>query len=215
MYKITFHLTDPICFIDRPVFDSILAYAYVKEKNGFVAQKLNLTKEEMIDFSLMPLKLHKNGYFIASQMFFDEAINFTGSWKKRWDNQHDYLVDFGEGKKRKIEINKGEFKSYDMPLNLYSIPEVYFVFDSDNVNEVERLIEKHIAFIGKKGSQGYGMFDTFSIDEIDLDFDKNILRPIPVEFLIGKDKEGYEIKYTSWKPPYWLPINFEVCGVPK
>lgn len=215
MYKITFNLTSPICFIDRPVFDSILAYAYVKEKVGFVEQKLNLTKEEMIDLSEMPLKLHKDGYFIASQVFFDEAINFTSSWKKRWDNQHDHLVDF-KGKNKLIRINQGEFKSYDMPLNLYSIPEVYFVFDSENVKEIEKLIKKHIVGIGKKISQGYGFFKDFSIEEIELNFDKMLLRPIPKD-LIPKtiDENSYELKYTAWKPPYWLPDNFELCGVPK
>jgi len=211
MYKITFKMISPICFIDLPVFDGIIAYAYCKEKlgNNFV-QKLSI--DNLIDFSEMPIKKHKNGYFIASQMFFDNNINFNLSWRKRWESKYDFLVD---GKNRKIRTNKGEFKSYDMPLNLYSIPEVYFIFDSDNISEVGQLINKYIVGIGKKISQGYGFYSDYYIEKIDIDFDKKIYRPIPLDLLPCELNDNYEIKFTSWKPPYWYQNNFELCVIPK
>ncbi len=211
MYKITFKLLSPICFVDRPIFDGIIAYAYAKEnlKEKFY-QKLNI--DDIIDFSKMPIKMHQKGYFISSQMFFDENINFIGSWKKRWESKYDFLV--GD-KSRKIRTSQGYFKSFNIPLNLFSIPEVYFYFDTYNLEEIKFLIDKHIAFLGKKGSQGYGLIDYYEIEISNIDFENNILRPIPKKFVNLNDIKDYSIKFTAWKPPYWLPDNFDECVVPK
>jgi hypothetical protein len=215
MYKIVFKLNSPICFIDPPIFDGILAYCYIKEKLGAVPQKLNLSKDEVMDFSPMPLKMHEDGYFIASQMQYDCSINFTSSWKKRWDSKHDSIADFGKSK-RKIAVNAGEFKSYDMPKNMYTIPTCWFYFDSDRVDQVEYLIKEYCWGLGKKRSQGDGEIEELKIEAIEMDFFENLLRPIPIRLIKkGGLKENYKIKYTSWKPPYWLMDNMEICGVPK
>lgn len=207
MYKITFNFVSPICFIDQPVFDSIIAYALIKEKQGSVIQKLNL--DQIDDFSELPIKKHKDGYFISSVMFFNENINSTGSWKKRWANKYDFIADFGKSK-RKINITRSEFKSYDVPINLYSIKQGWFYFDSDNIDRVKELIDKYIVGIGKKISQGYGFFDSYTIESSNVNFDKILMRPIPAN---KTDLPGI-IKYTGWKPPYWLPANMDLCKCP-
>jgi hypothetical protein len=140
-------------------------------------------------------------------MMFDGncAIEQTGSWKKRWANNHDQLSDFGKAK-RKVDVGRGEFKSYDMPINLVSIPEVLFIIESDNISNVEYLIGKHILYLGKKRSQGYGEISDFSIEPVQ---NERIIRPVPVRFL-SENLEG-ELKYCAWKPPYWLPENIEPC----
>lgn len=213
-YKITFKLATPVSFIDIPTFDGILSYAFAREKlkgQGF-AQKINIAKEEMIDFSEMPITMHEKGYFMASWMFWDEtkAVEHTQRWRKRWANQHDKIVDFGKNQ-RKIEINKGAFKSYDMPLRVISIDKVWFYFQSDSIQEVDNLVKSWIYFIGKKRSQGYGEISYFNIEQVDFDFSK-IFRPIPVELSEYNLKE-VEIKYCAWKPPYWRYENFNKCIV--
>lgn len=212
-YKITFEMVKSMSFIDLPTFDGILSYAFAREKNGdkpFI-QKLNYESDELIDFSEMPITRHENGYFIASSMFFGdcEIIEDTQRWRKRWDCKNDRLADFGKNK-RKIDISRGQFKSYDMPITTKLIEKCWFYFQSTNVNEVERLLKKWIHFLGKKRSQGYGEIKSFKIETTKFDFNK-IYRPIPVKFLDSYDSE--KIKYCAWRPPYWLPDNFDNCIV--
>lgn len=208
MFKITFRLTSSISFIDKPCFDGILAYAWTKEHFGTVQARLSIPKDELIDFNaVLPIMVHENGYFLASHMFFDGncAIEQTSSWKKRWASKHDQIADFGKSK-RKIDVGRGEFKSYDMPINLVNTPEVWFFFHSDDIKMVEHLIDKHICFLGKKRSQGYGEISDFAIEEIP---DQKIIRPVPKKFFTSIPPG--EIKYCAWKPPYWLPDNFDIC----
>ena len=212
-YKITFKLATPISFIDIPTFDGILSYAFAREKlkRQEFAQKLNLSKEEMLDFSEMPISMHEKGYFMASRMFWDEnkAVEHTQRWRKRWANQHDVIADFGKHI-RKVRINSSEFKSYDMPLRVVAIDEVWFYFKSEVLSEVDKLVRKWIYFIGKKRSQGYGEISSFDIKEVDYDFN-GAFRPIPASLFDLNRFKKVEVKYCAWKPPYWLPANFDEC----
>jgi len=224
MYKITFKLKSPICFIDIPIFDSILSYCYMKEYHSdkMVFKDLTISKDNLIDFRKFndfPIKLHESGlYFISSYMFYDteKYKNFTGTWKKRWANQYDFIADFGKNK-RKIDINKGKFKSYDMPLNLHSIKEVWFYFDSDNIKKIEYLIYKHLFGIGKKTSQGYGEIQEMSIEQIDYNPFEKTIRPIPIKSLNLSDSEKTKlmiegkIKMSCYYPVYYNIEAMEFC----
>lgn len=216
MYKITFNMKTPICFIDKPIFDAIIAYCYTREYLGDkFKQALNYDEKDLIDFEAMPIKRHKDGYFIATWMIWDKEVEYQGSWKKRWANEHDHLADFGK-LKRKIRINAGEHKSYDMPMNLHHIPKVWFYFDSENINEVKRLIDKWIFGIGKKTSQGYGEFSSYVIEKAEFDFQGESCRPIPIseeQFLemMKAPNQSLSVKYTGFRPPYWLPSNQGYC----
>lgn len=212
MYKIKFQFTSPVSFIERPVFDSILAYCHIKEKFGFVEQKLHLTDDELKALDDLPLKKHESGYYIASSMFFDKRIESTQFWCKRWNNEDDRLSNFGRQKKA-VDTQRGQFKSYQMPIVLNDVGEGYFYFDSENKDRVQYLILKHLAGIGKKVSQGYGAFSKFTIEKVDVsDFFEKVYRPIPLEALTDSQKKlGGEVVYTGWRPPYWLSTNMRAC----
>lgn len=211
-YKITFIMDAPLAFVTPPLFDGIMAYAYVREKMGskFV-QTLNIDKDDkMLDFEDLPIQRHEKGYFLASRMFWDEkrAVPHIQRWRKRWASKHDRIADFGKGK-RKVGVGSGEYKSYDMPLTCITIDKVWFYFRSEKLEEVKYLLEKWVNFIGKKRAQGYGYFDRFEIEECNYDFPLGS-RPIPARFVDMRNVSG-TVKYCSWKPPYWLPENFEEC----
>ena len=212
-YKITFNLQTPISFLERPTFDGLLAFCYAKEllQDKF-SQKLSYDKKEQIDFSGMPLNIHKNGYFMASSMFFDESEEFTERWRKRWDNRNDFKADFGK-RLRKVQITKAEFKSYDMPYPLSAIPRVWFFIQSKNITKVKYLISEHLAGIGKKVNYGNGIIKDFEIKESDFNFN-SIFRPIPKkyatpEMLLNSQKVIFN--FCAWKPPYWDVNNLEEC----
>jgi CRISPR type IV-associated protein Csf3 len=217
MYKISFKMKTPICFIDKPMFDAIVAYCYAREVLGkHFKQALHLRNAELLDFSKMPLKMYNDKYFIATWMFWDKEIEYSGSWKKRWASQHDSIADF-QGKKRKVRVAAGRFKSYDVPLPLHNIPEVWFYFDSDDVARVRYLIEKWLFGIGKKTSQGYGEYDSYCIEKDNYDFARNLDRPIPISkneaIKLMSKQNRLKVKYTGYKPPYWLPDNHGWCIV--
>ena len=225
VYKIIFELSSPICFIDKPLFDGLITYCYIKDKLGFVPRKINFSAEEIEQFnkefelSKIPLKKHKDNYFLASYMQYDEekAINFTSSWKKRWANKYDFLADFGKSK-RAIEIDKGAFKSYDIPLNLYNLDSVWFFFDSDNVKEVENLIKKHLYGLGKKTSQGYGEIKNIELESINYDPFENIIRPVPLPKNITDFEKTTlmmenKLLICRYQPPYWSMVNSELCRI--
>ena len=77
-------------------------------------------------------------------------------------------------------------------------------------NKKNFFLEKWINFLGKKRSQGYGEIKNFNIESDNFNF-SNIYRPIPVKFINPLSIEKINIKYCAWKPPYWLPENFDTC----
>lgn len=211
-YKIIFELETPISFIERPIFDSILAYCYMRDTQGIIEQKLDIQKEDLIDFfEVLPLCSSKNEgfqYFNASWMLYEEANVLEGqdSYKKRFDFYNDSVVDF-DGKVEKILINKGDFKSYDVPISLNIIKQCWFYFESENVTEVERLIRLYLFGIGKKTAYGYGKIKKFHVEHCDFNPFEQVIRPIPYR----ERKEGFA--YLSYKPPYWLSSNFTYCKI--
>jgi len=221
MYKITFKLSSPISFIDKPLFDGIIAYLFFKDKYGIIEHSVKHEYNPLYDVDLFPdfpLKKDSNDLYVSSFMQFDNSLNYTSSWKKRWANQHDYIADFGKSK-RQVEIDKGAFKSYDTPLNLYSIPEVYFYFDTDNLEFLTKLVS-NLWGLGKKTSQGYGEIESFDIEKLDYNpFEKQVLRPIPI-LLSGLDPNEQSKALVDGrcamhrvKPPYWSVQDMKMCLV--
>lgn len=198
-----------ISFTDIPTFDGLIAYAFARDKSK---GKPNFTKQyipdnELIDFSEMPIKMHPDGFFLASQMMYDEAkaTESIERWRKRWYNKEERLADFGKNK-RKVDVQRGEFKSYDMPIRLVSVPEVWFIFESENIQFVETLISKYIFGIGKKRTIGHGEIEGFNICEVT---NEKIIRPIPLRF--KKSEVGGLLKLCTWHPPYWDVSKAEIC----
>lgn len=215
-YKITFALSTPLSFISPPTLDGVLSYAYARETLGDnFSQQLSISKDDMLDFSKMPIVQHEKGYFMASVMFWDKEnmTEFTEKWRKRWDAKHDDLVN----KPQKIRVQQGKFKSYDVPYDLKDIREVWFYFQSDDVEKVDYLLGKWVYFLGKKRAYGNGLIESFKIEESDFDFEAQAFRPIPTDHIditdmVMKKKEfKFSLAYCAWQPPYWLPDNMANC----
>lgn len=205
-----------VAFHQQIMFDGLLAYAYVQE-HGTASDKNTgqLSIQNQFDFSGLPLERHKDGYYMGSWMFYEDetASKQVQTSLKKWDEQYDYMADFGKAQ-RSVQIDKGEFKTTQIPIQVVAVPEVWFFFRSDNVDEVQRLIEKHIAGIGKKVSRGHGFFSHFAIEELlENPFDE-IIRPIPASDAdIKQMQSGARYEYRAWTFPYWETTNFKMCRV--
>lgn len=215
-HQITFEMATPLCFIDRPIFDALIVYCWMKEKYGHIPVKLELPPEKLSSFPGLPIDYHLDGYPLSSMMLFFKDLEYEGSWKKRWASRHDALADFKKSK-RKVHTGKGALKSYDMPLPLHNIKTVWFYFQGD-AKKVEYLIKRHLTGIGKKISQGFGFFKGFEIKPAARQtFDDILLRPIPVASAINypyTDTNSYVIKYCGFRPSYYLPENQAKCIYP-
>lgn len=209
-------MSSPIATQQTIMFDGILAYAYFQEHAPNDQKQVGLLSyDAKFDFSKMPLVLHEKGYHIASWMLYDttKVSEQMHTMLKKWDETNDYMADFGKSK-RQVMIDRGEFKTTQIPIRIINVPQCWFYFQSENVQEVKRLIEKHIVGIGKKISRGYGFFKSFDIEEVENIFDTQILRPLPANEDDLKNLQGMQrYEYRSWKIPYWLPENFCFCRV--
>ncbi|MBX3045083.1 MAG: hypothetical protein KF896_15850 [Ignavibacteriae bacterium] len=187
-YQITFKMKSPIIVYEPIMFDSLLLYAYIKDKLGYVPQLLEIDDGSDVELPETLLNKHESGVYLSSIMQSDDEplldlSNFTKHFHKR-------NIDLVENKKLKILTSKGQYKSYNLPYETKNYESVYFVIDTENINEVIELLSKHIYSLGKKRNRGYGLIDNISYEMTD----KAILRPAP-------DDNGD--LYLPIKPPYW------------
>jgi hypothetical protein len=106
-----------------------------------------------------------------------------------------------------------------VPYPLKDIKTVWFYFQSDNVEEVTRLVAKWIMFLGKKRAYGQGLIDSFTIQPNDTYDYSSIFRPMPqnlvdVSEIIRQPNFKFGFAYCGWRPPYWLPNNITECLIP-
>ncbi len=215
MFKISLRMRTPICFTERPTLDGIVSSCWMKENRPdlMTTQRLSIPQKELIDFrGLLPMAYEDGNswYFLASSMCYGKMISTHSWWRKSWDSQYDYLSDF-KGKRRKVAVGEGEFKSYMVPMSIFSIPLIWFYVEctEEQSQEIKRLIEGNIIGIGKKVGQGYGWFNPPLIIEEATDIDIKKMRPIP---MVPGEVGNYH--FCSFRPPYWHPSNMDLCSVP-
>lgn len=210
MYKIIFNMISPVSIIDLVTFDALISYCVFMEHNKNNVFKTAQGKELTPELQDIPIKKHKEGFYLSSYMIFSDKIEGVDRWRKRWHNMDDSIVDFKKSKRR-IDTGRGFSKSYDMPILTISTKNISFYFDTNDVKKVEKLISDHLRGIGKKCSIGYGWFGSFKIEESN---NEKMLfyRPVPKSF---KHKDvKYRDDFGAIKPPYWYSGNQEEIQTP-
>lgn len=219
MYKITFTLKSGFCAAYPPLFDSILSWAYcvayANRDTDLRGELVWMSDDDsrVFDFSTVLTIVYRDGLPCASEMFWDKdaAVLDVIRKRKKWDNKNDDIADFGK-KKAQAQINKGEFKSYDIPYQVTVVDKVWFYFESNDLEGVRDLL-RYVVGLGKHASEGYGEIESYEIEpESELSFESGrILRPIPVAWM---GEQPYRRQLRAWKPPYWNPANNVLCYVP-
>lgn len=120
------------------------------------------------------------------------------------------------GRKTKVQINSGEFKSYHMPLFLEHVERLVWYAVGDE-REVRRLLETHVLHLGKKRNHGHGVVAAWEVAPWDGPADRWLwrepgvpARAIPLEMLT--EWEG-ETMVAAIRPPYWLAAHQVECAV--
>lgn len=195
--------------------DSILAYAWMLVHHPDILQNRDLTIDNLIEPNL-PLEKDNNGRWKTSVGFYRQYTEIVEYWHKKInDFDAAIYVDF-QGKRGKIDSQKGEFKAYRMPqlIRLISDIEFYCVGDPDGIRDLLSLVTN----IGKKGSQGYGYVKEWKIEEIADDYTDygpyGIMRTVPFKGELPNDGQVYQIKKMRLKPPYHFFKGRVPCIIP-
>lgn len=202
--------------------DGILCDAALRDELG--ADFYNLPEirspEDIVEPTRMPLERRGEGdlwYWSASFGMWDwnKAVVDQSSWTKRF--RFDLAlqwVDF-RGKSQKIDPTSGRFKSYHMPLNYLSTPQIEWYAWGDP-GEIERLLSTYCPMIAKKRSVGWGRVE-WRVEPFDEDWSTwrgdELMRALPVELVPERLRDRFPVEYRAWQPPYWARPCRE-CAVP-
>ena len=216
-FKVIAHMATPIAAINNITLDSIISFAKAKEileDEIFNGKNICGTEEEIRNM-LDPILDKKMGVYCTSCGMGDNK-EFVTSWSKRWDDKHDDIVTGFKGKAR-VDTGAGHFKNYHMPLVVKSYKIISFYVRGD-MEEIKRLLETYVYFLGKKGSQGFGQILRWEFEEIKENYslfkDGMIMRSIPCKELDLKEFTEVNIERVPVIPPYWRNDCRELCFLP-
>jgi hypothetical protein len=212
IYKATLSLGSPVSLSERPVFDALLYYCYMAERVSKY-DYLSPTGAELRDIiNKVRLPLNSQGdFYLCSYAFYGESAMGMDSWKKRWNSRHDEYADFGKGMRR-INTASGEFKSYSVPFPAMSVDKIWFYYDTNQPDEVRRLLDDYLVGIGKKVSIGFGWVTRIDYELADSNsLYRTYCRPLPPEFINDNMLVMFPkfpkmcLRPGAYKPPYWYP----------
>jgi CRISPR type IV-associated protein Csf3 len=213
--KITAEMKTPVASVLPWIsLDSILAYAVLADLVGPDIQNLlGVPAHNMID---IPIPIEERGsehrYYAASFGIYT-AHESIEKRRKRWDDKHDDLVDFGR-RKPKIQLDGLFFKSLDLPAVVRTTNVITF-YVKGHSNEIERLLKKYITHVGKLRGHGWGRVSVWKIKSWpggwSCWWNDQPMRAIPIE---DEQLPGLRMEYCGYRPPYWAPQNQTLCIVP-
>lgn len=191
--KITAKLQTPVCFNDFLRFDNILSGAKAKDilKETYYSKRDMYGKIELVIETLSKFLKFNEELQVFHASCATDGKEFVTAYSKRWNSGKDRCVKFKGKGRQEIDTLRGFYKAYRNPLVYHSIPEIVFYANGDK-NEIERLLNENIAYIGKKASQGYGRVKQWSVEVIDED--KSIFNNGKLMRFVDIDK-FYECKY--------------------
>lgn len=212
--KIVFNMSTPLCLTYPFIhFDAILAHLIARREMGHdhrARPSKEISKETMLvgEDKLIPLR-QSSGVYHASVSIFDEADAQTTTIYKRFCEKY---LDFTKLKKSKIHTNCGHFRDYMIKLVYLPASRVTFYVNGDS-QKIKELL-KGLTGLGKKTAIGFGMFNSYSIEETEEDYsvikDGKSMRAIPI---ILCDYFG-EVINLAWRAPYWAKEMVAPCVPP-
>jgi len=196
--------------------DSLLLHLYAKEfyqKNFNLLPSNKILRDDLFPPQLkIPIKKDvATGLYHCSFSIFDEKITLLPRFhhiRRRFEDRYLHLMK----KVKKIGINKGTLKNYDMKIVQISPKTVRF-YCVGVKTIIDHLLSK-LEGLGKKVNTGNGTILNYEIHSCKKDHswvkDGISQRPIPVRYLMSTSRQVP----MTWVPPYWARDMIEVCAPP-
>lgn len=133
-----------------------------------------------------------------------------GHYHSKFEIEHANLLT--EKERTKITPGGGRFKSFRLPLRLRVVDRiVWFAGIKDSPSRLRGLLKKHVLYVGKKTSFGYGRVLEWIVEPTDDDWswfaqsDEGpvLMRPLPVEAKLPKGLLGSRQDFGAVCGPYW------------
>ena len=188
--------------------DSILAAEWIRRHHPeqFYTPPPPGVSEGWIEASL-PFERRGDGerwYWACSFNQAGVVTEYVTHWHRRFDDSLERYVDF-QGRRGKVEEQKGPYKAYRAPLNILLLPwlEWYAVGDAVAVRE----LCAGIPAIGKKPAQGYGMVERWEVEPWPHDWSE--VRDGRLTRAVYELPEGVigQRRIYGMRPPYWQREN--------
>lgn len=191
--------------------DGILFYLAMRRAYGpqLVTAPGQVADVEPVGLPLARVAAHGTWFYAASFAAWGPHADYGSFWVKRFDQEHADLVDF-DGRRGRVIVEKGRYKSYHMPTFLRHALDVSWYVVGDRA-EIAALL-MHATHIGKKTAQGNGriiewMVEPWPADWSIRDEGGRLMRALPAPGDPAAVLYGY-------RPSYWLPENQMPCLLP-
>jgi len=217
--KITAYLASPVVIWGLIHFDGILSAAKILKDEGFagIEKREAEMREKEPDFIELPIAIWRENIYCASAGFYNKRAEGIATYHKKWDEQHDDLVDF-RGKRKRIRVGTGFYKSFSLKNRYISTDKMIF-FVKGNKAAIEELLH-YIPAIGKRRAEGYGIVREWKIEKIEDDrsiqFKGQIMRAIPTRLAreLPQAPKAMRLAQVTYRPPYFYRRWAEKCMIP-
>ena len=214
-WRIAVKFYSPCIYYTPVILDSLVAYAVNRQASAAEGRPSycgpGWARHGILD-TLMRLIWQDSNCSVCTQMIPEVELPINESVKKRFEQRHHRLIDFGRHRRR-IATGAAPYRNYDkkMPGKLVGRGHWDFIGDGP---AVAALLCSQVVGVGKDINAGYGWVDGFELSRVETDRTAILSgRPIPVHMAQRYGIAG-RVEIRSWKPPYWDSRNFAECVVP-
>lgn len=202
-----------------PALDALLVYE-LAFKMGLKDSVTRATPSEKIPWIPIPIESKKLDRFTihkTSSPIFKSCATSVEYYNKRIDfSAQEY---YSDDSRKSVLTASGPYKMKRIPITIY-LTDLIVWFCVGDKGEIKKLL-KRIHSIGRLKKMGYGMIDSWEVEESENDFSwfadspagKILMRPLPVGD-IPKDVTGWRKDYGAPTHPYWHPSRYCEIGVP-
>jgi CRISPR type IV-associated protein Csf3 len=198
--------------------DGILLYYAMREQYGYAV----FSDAGAVTVPLVPLPFARRGrepewyYACSSAQWKTPIVEGVDYWTKRGDwSKYAELIAWGN--KKDVEIKKGRYRPYHMPIAYRHAIDITWYCEGD-CTAITSLLQ-HVTHIGKKTAQGWGAVKTWRVVPVGVDYstwrEDVLLRPVPISAW-PRERPHTEMQWqcAGYRPPYWLSTNQTLCVVP-
>lgn len=219
--KITAHLTDGrLNSADGIVMlDSILYHAWFWKHCPKVLHGMGTMGYD--GYIGLPLRQLYGNRWAASRGVYEEIGKTVEHINKRPNFFNADKLDRLNIDKGIISDSVGLYRAYRIPSVIHTVKDGLITFWAiGHRDEVQELLDC-IPAVGKKYAAGYGLVDSWSVEDCEEDFslwhpEYGLMRPVEAGSDEAKvlDLTGYPVMQYGVKPPYWKAKNMRICYVP-